>query len=204
MGESASDTVDVVFGLAGMTLPADHSFALMREVVRCLPWLQDEPEAGVHPIRSASTDYGVVLLPRRAKLVLRLPERRVADSMALAGRQLEIAGKMLRVLGGSVRQLRPWGALYAHLVTCDGDGEQRFLERVASRLATLKTPAQPVCGRRHTLRTDEGEIVGFSLLLHALVPEHSIRLQCVGIGGSRKLGCGIFVPHRLATAVGSA
>ncbi len=203
MGETAFDTVDVVFGLAGVALPADHSFALMREVVRCLPWLENEPEAGVHPIRSASTDYGVVLLPRRAKLVLRLPEHRVADSMTLAGQQLEIAGKMLRVLGGSVRELRPWGALYAHLVTSDGDGEQRFLERVASWLAALGTPAEPVCGRQYTLRTDKGEVSGFSLMLHALVPEHSIRLQCVGIGGSRKLGCGILVPHRLATAVGS-
>jgi CRISPR-associated protein Cas6 len=203
MSEGASDTVDVAFGLDGMTLPADYSFALMCEVVRCLPWLAGEPEAGIHPIRGARTDYGVVLLPRRAKLVLRLPERRVADSLALAGQQLEIAGKMLRVRDGSVRRLRPWGALYAHLVTSEDDGEQRFLEHVASRLVTLETPAQPVCGRRHTLRTDEGEIVCFSLMLHTLAPEHSIRVQCVGIGGSRKLGCGIFVPHRLAAAVGS-
>jgi CRISPR-associated protein Cas6 len=203
MREGAPETVDVVFGIVGMTLPADYSFALMREVVRCLPWLEDEPEAGIHPVRGAATDYGVVLLPRRAKLALRLPERRAADSMALAGQQLAIAGRMLRVLGGSVRRLRPWGALYAELVASEGEGERHFLERVASRLEALETPAQPVCGRRRTLRTDAGEIAGFSLLLHALEPEHSIRLQRVGIGGSRKLGCGIFVPHRLAAAVGS-
>ena len=42
------------------------------------------------------------------------------------------------------------------------------------------------------------------LAVHDLAPEHSLLVQSVGLGSERKLGCGIFVPHRLAAAVGSA
>jgi len=43
----------------------------------------------------------------------------------------------------------------------------------------------------------------FSLMLHALPEEQSLRLQRCGLGPHRLLGCGIFVPHKSAAAVGS-
>ena len=42
----------------------------------------------------------------------------------------------------------------------------------------------------------------FSMMLHALVPEQSLRLQQHGLGPHRLLGCGLFVPHKSAAAVG--
>jgi hypothetical protein len=38
-------------------------------------------------------------------------------------------------------------------------------------------------------------------MLHELSPEHSLRMQAAGLGAQRKLGCGIFVPHKSAGAV---
>ena len=29
-----------------------------------------------------------------------------------------------------------------------------------------------------------------------LTPEHSIRLQQAGLGEGRKMGCGLFIPHK--------
>jgi hypothetical protein len=47
-----------------------------------------------------------------------------------------------------------------------------------------------------------GQVVNtFSLMLHALPPDQSLRLQHHGLGVHRLLGCGIFVPHKSAAAV---
>jgi CRISPR-associated protein Cas6 len=52
-------------------------------------------------------------------------------------------------------------------------------------------------------QAQDAEIVGFSLMLHALAPEDSLRMQAAGLGTARHLGCGIFVPHKSAGAVGT-
>lgn len=55
MRDEAMPAVDVVFGLAGTSLPSDHAEALARAVAQWLPWLDDEPAAGIHPLRTAPT-----------------------------------------------------------------------------------------------------------------------------------------------------
>lgn len=204
MNEGADDAVDVAFPVAGITLPGDYAFALARAVVERLPWLESDPAAGIHPLRGAPTDYGVMLLPRRAKLMLRLRRNRVHDALTLGGQLLEIGGSTLEVGAGSVRELRPHGALYAHLVATGCDEEEPFLAGVAERLGAIKAKCAVICGRRRSVHAADRDIVGFGLMLHDLAPEHSLLLQCVGLGDERKLGCGILVPHRLAAAVGSA
>ena len=60
----AAIAVDVAFDVAGTSVPADHAWALLQEVEALLPWLADEPAAGIHPLRTAPTTYGVALLAR--------------------------------------------------------------------------------------------------------------------------------------------
>ena len=47
------------------------------------------------------------------------------------------------------------------------------------------------------------EMTTFSMMLHGLGPEQSLRLQQRGLGPHRLLGCGLFVPHKSAAAVGA-
>ena len=204
MTEGAAEAVDVVFALAGDGVPEDYPFALLREVARHLPWLESDPEAGIHPLRGARTDYGVLLLPHRARLVLRVRAARAEDALALAGRALALDARTLRVGAGRVRALEPYGALYAHLVAGDALDEGDFLEGVAARLAGLGAACKSVCGRRRRLRAGDREISGFGLMLHELAADQSLRVQRSGLGGERGLGCGVFVRHRLAAAVGAA
>ena len=203
MDERGNDVVDVAFALAAVTVPKDYAYALARAVVMHLPWFENEAGAGIHPLRGASTDYGVMLLPRRARHVLRLPRRRVADALALAGRSLSIGGSTLAVGAANVRELQPHGALYAQLVATGSDEEQRFLASVADQLKALAAQCAVICGRRRSVRAAGREIVGFGLMLHELAPEQSLLLQSVGLGAERRLGCGILIPHRLAAAVGA-
>ena len=204
MNERENDVVDVAFAVTGVTLQRDYAFALAHAVAQHLPWLESDAEAGIHPLRGVTTDYGVMLLPRRAKLVLRLSRSRVAEARTLGGKTLAIGTRTLQVGTATVRELRPHGALYAHLVATGCAEEAQFLAGIAERLGTLAGECSVICGRRRSIRTAEGEVVGFGLMLHDLAPEHSLLLQSVGLGSDRKLGCGILVPHRLAAAVGSA
>jgi hypothetical protein len=46
-------------------------------------------------------------------------------------------------------------------------------------------------------------LAGYSLLLDGLSPEHALRVMCTGLGAHHELGCGLFVPHKSAAAVGA-
>lgn len=194
--------LDVVFDLAGRCAPADYAYALRNEVARVLPWMEDEPLAGIHPLRGARTDYGLLLLPRRAKLVLRVPAPRTADALALAGKTLTIGAHTLTVGPGRARELRPYGAMYAHYVVAESDDEERFLAAVDAAVSSLGIACKPVCGKRDAICAGARALTTFSLMLHEMDPDDSLVLQRVGLGAERLLGCGVFVPHRLAAAVG--
>jgi len=200
--DGGGDAVDIAFELEGKNLGGDYSFALMGEIARRLSWIESEPEAGIHPLRAAKTDAGALLLPRRAKLVLRLPRRRVQESMAMCGQDLTVGGHGLKVGAAKVRRLLPSGTLYAHMVSAANDDELAFMNDMASRLRALQTSCELVCGKRRVVRAGTQEIVGYSLMLHGLGPEHSILVQRVGLGDNRMLGCGIFVGHKSVAAVG--
>ncbi len=74
---------------------------------------------------------------------------------------------------------------------------------VQAELEALRIDAHTVCGKRQQRRSDAGVIVGFSLMLHGLGATDSLTVQRIGIGPHRALGCGLFVPHKSAAAVGA-
>lgn len=199
--ESDVAVVDVVFSLEGSSLPAEHAYDLWRETVRWLPWLRDEAQAGIHPLRTAPTGYGMVLLARRAKLALRVPQRRLADALLLTGKTLAVGEAGLVVGAGTERPLRPWATLHSQRVVIGAGGEAGFEDDVASALATMDIRCEFITGRRRTLTAGGRSIVGFSVVLHGLRPDDSVRMQCDGVGGERSLGCGIFIPHKSIAAV---
>ena len=62
--------------------------------------------------------------------------------------------------------------------------------------------SQVICGKRQQRDWPAGVVTTFSLMLHGLTASDSLRLQELGLGRHRLLGCGIFVPHKSAAAVG--
>jgi CRISPR-associated protein Cas6 len=114
------------------------------------------------------------------------------------------------------RELLAHGTLYAHLVALDslsrerGSAEVReddamdetsFLATIDSELAAMNVRCRRVCGRWQALDTDA--LLGCSLMLDGLTPEDSLRVLERGLGAHRRLGCGLFVPHKSTAAVGT-
>lgn len=193
--EPAPLGIDVVFGLEGTSLPSDHAEALARSVAEWLPWLPEDPTAGIHPLKTAPTSQGMVLVARRARLLLRVPGHRAEASLALAGHRLPV-GAGLTTGRGTARALVPSSTLYAARVSSDAKEERAFEEEVARWLARAEVRCKCIAGRARPLAIGGGMRSAFGLALHGLAPEDSLRIQSEGLGPHRHLGCGIFVPHK--------
>jgi hypothetical protein len=53
-----------------------------------------------------------------------------------------------------------------------------------------------LCGRDVTLATPQRTWRTRSLMLTVATPAQSLALQREGLGEARKLGCGVFIPHK--------
>ena len=203
-----ADVIDFAFRLSGRWLPVDHARALRAAIVEILPWLEDEPEAGIHSIHGAASGNGwerpgggsggMLNLSRRTRLVLRVPVRRAGETAALCGRRLDVGGCELTTGERRPRRLKPAGAVFARYVVDEEDGdEERFMEHVASELRARSVTARKLlCGRSHRIESAHGAHVTRSLLIADPGRDESLALQCRGIGPGRLLGCGLFVPHK--------
>ena len=195
------DVVDVAFSLGGDTIPADHGWQLFRLLAERLDWLETEADAGVHPIRGARAVAGEIHLGARARLMLRLPRTRVQQSFELSGARLDL-GHGADVGSARLRPLFAHGTLYSQFVVAAARDEAGFQRDIDRELDQAGIECKLICGRMRRAQTPDAEIVGFSVMLHQLSPEHSLMMQATGLGAGRKLGCGIFIPHKSAAAVG--
>ena len=194
-----AEMIDVVFDISGGTLPVAYHYSLWNELVRLVPQLGEDEYVGVIPLRMATSNEGM-LLPKRAKLVLRLPQTLAAVVSELAQQQIRVAGVEIKLGACKTREILDYPTLHAHLVT-GADDEIAFVEEVESALAAMGVVAKLICGRHHTLTNGEQSIKGYSLVLHDLKPEDSLRVQFSGLGRERRFGCGIFVPYKVISGL---
>jgi len=200
MTEQIQQMIDMVFDLDGVMLPAVYPFALWEALIQRVPELADEHSLGILPLRGTKNTEGL-LLPKRAKMVMRLPMDG-ADRIAahLAGHQIEIAGHPIRLGAAKTRPILPFPTLHAQLVTGSSD-EVLFVEYIHEQLDEMGIKGKLICGRRHNFGDGSQTIQGFSLVIHDLKPEASLQLQYAGLGEARHFGCGIFVPSKVISGL---
>jgi len=194
--------VEAVFPLEGKALPRDHAQALQHALAEQLPWLRSDAGAGIHPLKLVSGPESLALLSQRTRLILRVDANRLDELKALCGVELDVSGHALRLGAVHLRTLQPLATLYAYRVAAVSADESEFMQAMEAELTALAIAGERVCGKRHSLRVDGLDMTTFSMMLHGLVPEQSLRLQQHGLGPHRLLGCGLFVPHKSAAAVG--
>lgn len=194
--------VDLVFPARGEFILREYAALLMEQLCARLDCLREEPAAGIHPIRGVSESGDRLVLGGRAQVVVRLPERLVPQAERLHGSELDLGGPI--VLGrGTVRGLASHPVLYSPCVATGDALEGALLESVERELAKLRVNARVVIGRRREVRGGRGVmLIGYSVLLHGLSAEDSLLMQNRGLGQERKLGCGLFVPHKSIASVG--
>lgn len=194
------EMVDVVFELAGASLPAGYEWPLFRAIARAAPWIEHSPLAGVHPVRGSRAADGSLLIARRAKLVVRMPRDRVCAASVLEQTVLDLGGASVKLGQGTFRKLAPAPTLFSARVTTGEADEIRFLETVEESMAALGVEGQVICGRRLTVQLAQGPASAFGVAVHGLGEAHSLRLQAAGLGIGHEVGCGLLVPHKTIVA----
>lgn len=194
--------VDVGFALVGTTLPREHRRALAGALAAELAWLGDLRHPWLHRINVSAGGGEFALLSGHSRLKLRVPRERASETAAaLDGAALAIGGHVLRLAAPKVRELLPHATLYSHLVAAGDADEAGFLGEIAGELEVLDVSCRCICGRRQV--AEEGALAGFGLMLDGLSRAASLRILESGLGAERRLGCGLFVPHKSAAAVGA-
>jgi CRISPR-associated protein Cas6 len=168
--------------------------------------LHGDQRVGVHPIRGRQTAPGVLSLTEWSRLKLRLPSEEIAPYIAFAGRSLELEGHHVRAGIPQVVSLVPAPNLTSRLVTFRNalttEAFEAHVCREFDRMQIAGAPhlapstrpnwqGQPL---RRVLRVKDKKVVGYALRVSGLSSEESLRLQEVGLGGRRRMGCGVFVP----------
>jgi len=194
------DMIDVVFDLEGSSLPAAYHFALWEALLGIVPQLAEEKHVGVLPLRSTVNSQGM-LLAKRAKLVMRMPTKLAESSISsFKGQYLDIGGSAIRVGSAKRRPIQPYPTIHAQLVTGAID-EVIFTDEIKKQMEILGVTGKLICGKHLAFNNGQRTIHGYSLVLHDLKPEVSLKLQYTGLGEDRRFGCGIFVPYKVITGL---
>ncbi|MFS8910830.1 type I-MYXAN CRISPR-associated protein Cas6/Cmx6 [Synechococcus sp. H60.3] len=196
--------VDLCLPIRGATLPADHGYGLLAALCHRVPMLHRNPCVGILTTAGIRDRQGKILLTPHSHIRIRLPIEAVAEVYKLAGKQLKIGSHEVQLGIPKIFTLKPSTSLKARIVTIKGYTEpDTFAQAAQAQLEKLKisgqvTVLQDKTGKplRKTLRIKGHTIIGFSTLVENLQEEDSIRLQQVGLGGRRRMGCGFFLPYK--------
>jgi CRISPR-associated protein Cas6 len=207
--------IDVCFRITGMSVPLDHGYALYSSLSRFkAPWHEADWLA-VHPLNGLVAKDSLHLT-EDSRFRLRIPIDRLPDVLVLAGKRLRIVNGKRRsvILVGvpEVHALRPSPTLYSRCVTIkisEVEGADRapnlemFLSAVHKQLAErglagevyidAKRDLNGLERSRRVLHIKDRSVVGYAVTVSGLSDHDSVKLQAIGLGGRRRMGCGIFV-----------
>lgn len=193
--------IDLLFPVRGQTLPLHHTPLLHAAICAFAPALHgDAVPWALHRVRGDALD-GRLLLGPQSRVGLRLRSEDLPLAMGLAGQVLRVGEAQILLGTPNVRALQPAPRLVAWMVTLKGYTEaEPFFTRVIQELESLGLAGVLEPGRRRVLPIHGRSVVGYGVGLSQLEPAHSMQLQEQGLGGRRRLGCGVFVPSEHAPA----
>ena len=195
--------VEIQFPFTGTTLPSDHGYALYGALSRIVPELHEAEWAAIETIPGIASGDGVTYLDPEARLKIRLPQEQIPNMLHLTGKRIELDGHAIRLGNPQITVLTPSPQLYARIVTIKGFTEpEPFLEAVLRKLTGIGISGEPAVGPRRIVRIGRQAIVGFALAIYELDAQDSLRLQQEGMGGRRRMGCGIFFPISIDQVIG--
>ncbi|MEM6353664.1 MAG: type I-MYXAN CRISPR-associated protein Cas6/Cmx6 [Cyanobacteria bacterium P01_D01_bin.14] len=203
--ELSTSFIDVCFKVVGTSFPADNGYGLYSALLRHCPSLRENDSINIQTIAGQPDGKGKITLQEYSCLRIRLPSN--ADSLPailpLAGQTLRVGNHEIKLGFPQVLPLKPASSLQARLVTIKGYTEpEPFLDAVDRQIqvlgihALVGIPANELGEpKRLTIKIKRYSVVGFSVVVRELSPEDSLLLQVRGLGGKRRMGCGVFVPN---------
>lgn len=202
-----NNIINLVFPVKGNILYADHNHKLLGCLSQKIPQIHNLEGLAINTISGVPDKQGKISLTANSRLYLRLPVEAIALVYPLAGQTLTLGEYQIKLGNPELQTIKGVESLKARLVTIKGYTEPAsFLEAAYRQLqalgiqANIGIPANDEGSpKRLTLKINKPNrsytIVGFSVVVSDLSEEDSIKLQIHGLGGKRRLGCGVFYPN---------
>ena len=201
------DIVDINFKIKCTHLPLDHAHDLSSAIIAVLPWVAEDSQVGIHLIHGAESGNGwirpsgpddLIYPSRRTLFSIRTPKERIEDVKQLAGQTISVGDIPIEISKPSIRELSKITTIFARYILAEQiEDEDVFLQDMADLLAQKHIrPKKMMSGRATLMRFPEGNRSARSLMIDGLEVTESVRLQQEGLGAGRKIGCGIFLPHK--------
>lgn len=198
--------VDLAFPITPGRVPLDHGYALYSALVGPVPLLHEAPWLGIHPLSGRKVGESALVLTRGSHVTLRLPAEQIPVALSLANRNVRIGDEIFQLGSPTLRALEGSGSLFAWQVAIrltkapkldDGSLDmaafQSAFEAEAERqLAKLEIKARISTVAKRNVTIKDQRIIAFSVQVDDLSVADSIKLQAHGLGGKRRMGCGVF------------
>ena len=199
--------VDVVFPLKGKLLPIDNGYLIYSALSRLCPNIHQLNSIAIHPIAGKPNRYKQLKLTQRSQLKIRIPLEQIPSIYQFLVEQTFKIGESQFYIGiPEYKALTPASSLYSRLVIIRPhrkpqdfiEAAQRQIESlgITGRINLLQKPNGQLQCRQLTMKKKEGTfpLIGYGVEVSNLSEADSIKLQQHGIGGKRKMMCGVFVP----------
>ncbi|MEH2243725.1 type I-MYXAN CRISPR-associated protein Cas6/Cmx6 [Nostoc sp.] len=203
----SEEYVDLTFKLRGATIPLDNGYVIYSALSSICPSLHELKSIGIHPIAGIPTRNNLLELTAQSRLKIRIYHQQIPLIYPyLAGQAFHIGQNFYQLDIPDYKPLISSESVYSRLVIIKGfQDSNNFIEAVQRQLDNLGikgkiellTRQDGTPQRRQLTINKEGKqfkIRGFGVKISELNPEDSLTLQEQGIGGKRKMMCGIFVP----------
>ncbi|MGI2909048.1 type I-MYXAN CRISPR-associated protein Cas6/Cmx6 [Tolypothrix sp. VBCCA 56010] len=203
----SEEHVDLTFKLRGAPISLDNGYAIYRALSSICPSLHELKSIGIHPIAGIPTRNNLLELTAQSRLKIRIYHQQIPLIYPyLAGQAFHIGKNFYQLDIPDYKPLISSESVYSRLVIIKGfQDSTNFIEAVQRQMDNLGiqgkiellTRQDGTPQRRQLTINKEGKqfkVRGFGVKISELNPEDSLILQEQGIGGKRKMMCGIFVP----------
>jgi len=189
--------IDVVFPVSGISLNADHNYYLFAALCYAVPEFHTLENFSFNTINGVPNNQGLIKLGNQSILRIRLPLESYKLVNTLSNKILIINGNQIELGLPSYQTIQPKQILTSRIVTIkEAYTGENFVKSCQFRLQNLNINASLLIARRLSVRITKCRpynVVGFTTILKNLTPDDSIKVQELGLGGKRRLGCGVFV-----------
>jgi CRISPR-associated protein Cas6 len=204
---NSEEYIDLSFKLRGAPIPLDNGYIIYAALSCICPPLHQLNYIGIHPIAGIPINNNFLELTDQSRLKIRIHHQEIPLIYPyLTGQTFQIRQESYQLNIPDYKPLLSSESLYSRLVIITGfQDHPTFIEAVQRQMDNLKIKGkielltrQDGTPQRRQLTINKQEklfkVRGFGVKISELNPEDSLTLQEQGIGGKRKMMCGIFVP----------